>query len=143
MTDDFSACRRRTSVRACCVGLAIFVCGGWASSPRADDPPGAASAGAPGTFEQVVRPFLATYCTSCHGEKKQSGSLTLHNADLKSLQNERANWETVVQKLRGAEMPPKDKPQPTAEERKKVVAWIEAELAKYVCTGPTDPGRVT
>jgi mono/diheme cytochrome c family protein len=26
-------------------------------------------------FDHVVKPFLATHCTACHGEKKQRGDL--------------------------------------------------------------------
>ena len=36
------------------------------------------------TYKSVVMPFLSTYCTSCHGETKSKGDVTLNDisADL-------------------------------------------------------------
>src|ERR671933_616796 len=40
-------------------------------------------------------------------------------------------------------IPLKKKSQPAADEKKAVLTWLDAELAKTACTGPIDPGRVT
>ena len=40
-------------------------------------------------------------------------------------------------------MPPKNKPQPTKEEKEFLIGWIENSLTKVDCTAPKDPGRVT
>jgi len=33
-------------------------------------------------------------------------------------------WQTVAELLEQSEMPPKDKPQPKAEERKRIATWV-------------------
>ena len=39
---------------------------------------GAAAAAAPTDFGPNIRPLLAKYCFSCHGEEKQEGGIALH-----------------------------------------------------------------
>ncbi len=132
---------RRLVLAAASLGLALLIWGWSPVAPRAAER--TAPATAPGSFDQVVRPFLAKHCLSCHNEEKQSGSLALHRANASSVQDDRTTWESVLEKLRANEMPPKKKPQPTADEKKAVLTWLEAELTKTACTGPIDPGRVT
>src|SRR5262249_47972384 len=139
--DCCAALPRRLVLSALPLALALLTLGWYPVAPRAAER--TAPATAPGSFDQVIRPFLAKHCLSCHGEQKQSGSLALHQANANSVQDDRTTWESVLEKLRGGEMPPKKKPQPSADEKKAVLAWIEAELAKTACTGPIDPGRVT
>jgi hypothetical protein len=74
---------------------------------------------------------------------KQNGHMTLHNRDAASLEKDRDLWETVTQRLQLGEMPPPKQPQPTMEEKKAVVAWLNGELLKANCIGAPDPGRVT
>jgi hypothetical protein len=144
MNCDCTMLHRWFALRILPVALGVLVWGGWAAAPRAADQSTAvARPAATLALTQVVQPFLAKYCTDCHGEKKQSGSLALHKVNADSVQEDRPAWETVLEKLRAGEMPPKKKPQPSMEEKKAVMAWLEGELAKSVCTGPIDPGRVT
>ena len=124
----------------CAVLLAAWV--GSPSSPRAADD-AAKPSGATGTFATVVKPFLNKHCVSCHGPEKESGSLTLHNRDEQTLVKDRDIWESVMHRLQRNEMPPPKKPQPTPDDKKAVVAWINSELLKSNCTGAPDPGRVT
>lgn len=84
------------------------------------------------TYASVVMPFLNTYCTSCHGDTKSKGDVTLHDisADL-AAGKDIDLWNTVLKQLELSEMPPaKSKNQPTASEIDKVVSWINAELNK-------------
>jgi len=74
---------------------------------------------------------------------KQNGSVSFHNRDPLSLDKDRDLWETVMQRLQQGEMPPPKQPQPTMDEKKTVVAWLNGELLKANCTGAPDPGRVT
>ncbi len=119
---------------------AMVVCAGtWfaaANSPPVKPP-------AAGSFEQVAKPFVTKYCIGCHGPTKHSGDLTLHKADANSVQEDRPSWEAVMERLKLNEMPPKKKPQPTAEEKKAFLAWLDGALAASACTTPADPGRVT
>ena len=71
------------------------------------------SSAADSAFSDQIKPFLATYCLSCHGETKQSGGLDLHDyTDAKAVVKDRDVWENVVQRIQNGEMPPKKKPQP-------------------------------
>jgi mono/diheme cytochrome c family protein len=114
----------------------------FTSAPRAADAPSAVAASA-STFDTVVKPFLTQHCIRCHGPMKQNGSVAFHNRDGQSLQKDRDLWDTVMQKLQQGEMPPPKQPQPTMEEKKTIVAWLNGELLKANCTGAPDPGRVT
>jgi mono/diheme cytochrome c family protein len=119
------------------VPMTLIVCA-WVGF--AADPPKAASAG---TFDQVAKPFITKYCVSCHGPEKHSGELTLHMAKASSVENDRPAWESVLERLKLGEMPPKKKPQPEPAEKKAFIAWLESELAKSACTTGPNPGRVT
>ena len=80
----------------------------------------------------------------CHGEKKQAGGLNLASfASTAAAMKDQEAWETVKQRLELKEMPPKKQPQPAADEVKKVVGWIDAELTRSAQAGPMTPGRVT
>jgi hypothetical protein len=96
-----------------------------------------------GSFESVAKPFLAKHCVGCHGGNKPSGSLSLAKADANSLRDDRETWEAVRDKLTQGEMPPKKKPQPSPDDKKSFLAWLDDGLAATACTTPADPGRVT
>ena len=73
--------------------------------------------------------FFEQYCIKCHGEKKSKGKVTLHDfpyevADESHLER----WENVWDTLKSNEMPPDDEEQPTEEERKNILAWLEKGL---------------
>jgi hypothetical protein len=97
-----------------------------------------------GQFEEQVRPFLAKFCTSCHGGDAPKAELALDRfADLASASKDRAVWDKVLENLRSETMPPDDQPQPVAAQRKAVIGWIETQFPQLDCNGPKDPGRVT
>jgi cytochrome c553 len=83
-------------------------------------------------FASQVKPFLATYCVSCHGAEKQKGDrrfdqLTGEISDDATL----VDLQDIVDQLNLAEMPPKKSPQPKDEERRRVVGWLTAHIGKY------------
>jgi hypothetical protein len=84
-----------------------------------------------------VRPLLAKYCASCHGENKPKGGL-----NLAVVPDEKAAkaWTRVWDRMRTRQMPPSDRPQPTAEERGRITSWIEDAFAKDSLDGCPDPG---
>ncbi len=92
------------------------------------------------SYEQSIRPLLATYCVRCHGGDKTKGDL-----DLKPYRSgaaavgARPVWHRVLVELRHGTMPPDQERQPSADERQGLVAWIAA-LRRL---DPPDPGRVT
>ena len=96
-------------------------------------------------FESVVKPFLATHCYGCHGNKGEpEKGLNLQSfQSVAALTEHRDRFEEVARKLRGSEMPPIEEEQPPEDERQAVATWLERELERIDRVTPPDPGRVT
>jgi hypothetical protein len=99
----------------------------------------------PKAFETKIKPFLATYCNSCHNSDKAAGGVALdHYQNEAHAKKDAKTWETVLAVVQNGEMPKKKSKQPTKEEKEFFLAWIDTALTKKVdCTAPKDPGRVT
>src|SRR4051812_17236550 len=68
------------------------------------------------SFTQTVRPFLDTYCVSCHSGEKPMAQLDLKRfANLQAVAGDYAHWALVKEKLHAAQMPPAPMKQPPAE----------------------------
>ncbi len=95
-------------------------------------------------FARDIRPFLRFHCVDCHGGDEPEAGLSLDSyEDSAQVQTDFEVWEKMLRALRSREMPPQDEPQPPDAEYLAVIGHIEAELAKFDCTGPQSPGRVT
>jgi hypothetical protein len=74
--------------------------------------------------------FLARYCLDCHDGDVQKGDRRLDDLPLKVGTDiaiaER--WQEVLHQLQLGEMPPAKKKQPTDDERRALLAWIEEQL---------------
>ncbi len=95
-------------------------------------------------FAAQVKPLLAKYCFDCHSGSEPKGDLKLDElpgnvADAQAGKT----WLAVAQRLRDAEMPPEDEPQLTAAEARRLLGWIDRELAGAERKAPREPGRVT
>lgn len=91
----------------------------------------------------AVRPLVAKYCLECHSTKAKKGSLDLERfATSADIAKDIKVWAVVVEQLEAGEMPPKGKPQPTAEERKQLVAWVKGFLDAEARARTGDPGYV-
>ena len=94
-------------------------------------------------FTQTVRPFIAQYCAPCH-----SGSSPAAQFDLKAyttvnmVAQDHPRWALVLEKLTAQQMPPKGMPQPPAENRQAVIAWIQALRLNEMRRMAGDPGLV-
>ncbi len=81
------------------------------------------------TFAEDVRPFFAANCVRCHGAKKQKGEVALHALHGGPASGEGLEqWQRVLDVLESGEMPPDDEPQPDAASRRRVAAWVRAQL---------------
>jgi len=95
------------------------------------------------SFEQTVRPFLATYCVACH-----SGSAPAANLNLKSYSTvadvvqDLSHWNAVVGRLKAGQMPPKAMKQPPAETRQQIIDWIQVMRLAEARKNAGDPGVV-
>ncbi len=78
------------------------------------------------TFEELVQPVLHKYCIDCHGPDVQEARLRYDQVDGFRL-SDRHLWTMIHQQLSQGEMPPEGEPQLSAEEKKRVLAWIEKE----------------
>jgi len=103
-----------------------------------------AAAPTPPTYAAHVRPFLKTYCATCHSAKLKQAELNLEPyLDESKALAEHELWEKVIRKVRSGEMPPKPLPQPKPEARAAALAWFESRLAAQDKARKVDPGRVT
>jgi mono/diheme cytochrome c family protein len=94
------------------------------------------------TFQKTVQPFFAKHCFACH-DAKASGEVRLDQfRDEAALVKGQATVEKALGMLRQRAMPPKKRPQPSAEEVKPVLAWLEAFRERMDREAPADAGRV-
>ncbi len=95
-------------------------------------------------FTKKVRPLLERYCLSCHGEKKQEGSLNLSkDSTAKAIAKNSRQWAKALDRLKSKEMPPDDAPrQPSAEERTTIIDWLRELHDREAQRTAGDPGVV-
>lgn len=102
-----------------------------------------ASAMADETFKNEIQPLLVEYCFDCHGDGSKKGDFRMDShKDLSAHLTDRKHWMPVWRNLRSQIMPPSDEAQPSAEEKQKLLSWIESTVFKINPEKP-DPGRVT
>jgi mono/diheme cytochrome c family protein len=88
--------------------------------------------------------FLSRYCIGCHDSDTHKGDRRLDDlplgigADFALAER----WQEVSHQLQLGEMPPPKKRQPTDEERRAVLSWIEEQLARAQDSVQDKGGRV-
>jgi len=95
-------------------------------------------------FTETVQPFLETYCFACHGAEKQKGKLDLRPYTSRvAIAKSYRQWDILLAKLKAGEMPPEEaKRHPTAEQRRRVIDWIQANRKYEAHRNAGDPGPV-
>ena len=94
-------------------------------------------------FTDTVRPFLNTYCTSCHSGDKAAAQLDLRRYETTaSVVDDYARWNRVMARLSAKEMPPRQMKQPSDEARQHVIDWIQATWKVEARKNDGDPGIV-
>jgi hypothetical protein len=90
------------------------------------------------SFKEVVTPFVDTYCSRCHGEKKQKGGINFAPALKKPGETASSKqWRRAVAKVKTHDMPPDTADKfPTDEERQKFLDGI----SKIKFLSSKDPG---
>lgn len=102
-----------------------------------------AFAGLEEDFQTRVRPVLAKHCYSCHDDKKQEGDLDLKRfTSLDLVRKDVRPWQHVVEQVEVGEMPPKEKPRPSAEEQDVILTWVREMLDAEARARAGDPGLV-
>jgi Protein of unknown function (DUF1592)/Protein of unknown function (DUF1588)/Protein of unknown function (DUF1585)/Protein of unknown function (DUF1587)/Protein of unknown function (DUF1595)/Planctomycete cytochrome C len=130
-------------VAAC---MAIAVSGSRTSARQAPSAPSAPIAPiapiAPLAPVTSVAPSLITkYCISCHNERTRTGGLALDRLDAANPGAHAQIWESVVEKLRAASMPPPGRPRPDAATYLAAADELERTLDRAWIARP-DPGRI-
>src|SRR6266850_5574195 len=94
-------------------------------------------------FEKEIRPLLKEYCLKCHSTEKHKGDLDLERfSSLSEVKKHPKVWQMVVEQLATNEMPPKEKPQPSAAQRKQLLTWVNGVLNEIALASAGDPGPV-
>ncbi|HYE98856.1 MAG TPA: DUF1592 domain-containing protein [Planctomycetota bacterium] len=102
-----------------------------------------AAAGSGPSYEKDLRPLLARYCFDCHSGPKAKVGIDLDAfRDEASVLRSRKPWQKVWRALHAREMPPEDRPQPSAAERDRLTDWIEGILRRPDPGWRRDPGPV-
>ncbi len=92
--------------------------------------------------DNIVPAFFAKHCRSCHGGSEPKGEFSL--AALKPDFDDQVNrerWLRIVEQLRGGSMPPKENPQPTADEIAAVIVAIDRQVATAESAAIAAQGR--
>ncbi len=90
---------------------------------------GAESApGLEAAFASEVRPFLESNCIQCHNEQLATSGVRLDLLDSKLEERTLRLWEVVEHRIRDGSMPPEGIPQPTDEQRRRMVEWTNRAL---------------
>lgn len=94
-------------------------------------------------FQARVAPLIEAHCVDCHGPEVQKGGVRLDNLkpDLKD-ERTAAAWARVHDKIAAGTMPPKNREQPAAGDRKAATGWLNAELHAASRVRQQKTGRV-
>ncbi|MCE9561208.1 MAG: DUF1592 domain-containing protein [Planctomycetes bacterium] len=94
-------------------------------------------------YAAKVQPILKKYCLDCHSTKAQKGHLDLERfASVDEIRKDLKPWQSMIEQIETGEMPPKGKPQPTADEKKQLTAWVHGFLENEAKSRSGDPGFV-
>lgn len=98
----------------------------------------------PPDFSKAGVAFLKKHCLECHSGDKPKAELSLAGfTDNASVVKKRKTWESVLKMVEAGEMPPDDKPQPTAQEIEAFALLARAVFEHHDKNAKPDPGRVT
>ncbi|MDE2679959.1 MAG: DUF1587 domain-containing protein, partial [Verrucomicrobiota bacterium] len=91
----------------------------------------------------LLRPFLKTYCTQCHGPEKQKGDRRFDKltGDFTQLK-EAETFQEILDQLNLAEMPPEGKKQPAPAEVRRVVEHLTKSLSQARVAARQNTGKV-
>lgn len=110
--------RRTPPLTGLTAGLAAVAVGTAARPQSGPQPPSA-------TYTAEVRPLLGRYCLDCHSTKARKGGVDLERFGTpEAARKDLKVWGHVLDQVEAGEMPLNGKPQPTAEERRRLVAWV-------------------
>jgi hypothetical protein len=79
-------------------------------------------------FEQHVQPLLARHCTRCHNADKMTSGIRVDQLAAVPEDRHLALLADIRRQIDSAAMPPEDEPPIAAEERSRIIQWIDLSL---------------
>src|SRR5438876_387713 len=122
-----------------CVCLQVQTSAQQAGRQPLASPP-SISAAARVTPASSPRRLLDRYCVTCHNERLKTADLSLDRIDVANPSAEAEVWEKVVRKVHTGTMPPSNMPQPSRDDRRALLTWLETSLDAASAARP-NPGR--
>ena len=96
----------------------------------------------PLSFDRDIHPLIVKYCFGCHNPEKLKGDLDLtvfKNAKIAETKEIAGDiWFHVEIRVQSKSMPPKSRPQPSDDERKRILTWIDQSITH----APVDCGTI-
>lgn len=94
-------------------------------------------------FTLTVRPFLNTYCISCHGSQQPAAQMDLSGfSTMAALLQDGRRWSQILERIEAEEMPPKGARHPMPQERRMAVNWFHEVRDHERRRNAGDPGVV-
>ena len=95
-------------------------------------------------FAESVKPFLNSYCTSCHSGERAAAQLDLRQySSAEAVVQDFSRWNRLREKLAARQMPPKQaKAQPDDRARQQIINWIDTTWKSEARRNDGDPGVV-
>ncbi len=81
-------------------------------------------------FKDQVKPFLQQYCQRCHHVDKPVSGVRVDHLEPGFADGQLKSWQGILHQIATGAMPPEGARQPTAEERKRVAAWLNQGVAQ-------------
>jgi hypothetical protein len=126
------SCRTGALLATAMALFALIVAGGAAGAP---------TSASGSEYATVVQPLIKQYCLSCHSTKLKKGDLDLERfTSVDLVRKDLKPWQAMIEMLESGEMPPRSKPQPTADERKRLLSWVRNFLDAEARASAGDPG---
>lgn len=91
--------------------------------------PGKFDADDEAAFQKHMQPLLKKFCLPCHNEQEMESGIRVDQLTATIEDRQIRLWLAIQKQVADGTMPPEDKPQPTAAERKQVGEWITRAIA--------------
>lgn len=93
-------------------------------------------------FEKQIKPVIKSLCISCHNAEDAESGVSLEHLDGTLADRHVFLWEEIREQIADRAMPPEDEKQPTSEQRKLLVGWIEKAIVAAKSKPQTKNGAV-
>jgi hypothetical protein len=79
-------------------------------------------------FAVKIQPLIQKYCQRCHNVDEMTSGIRVDQLDGSLEDRHLFLWKDILKQVEDEAMPPEDEPQPTVQERKVLVDWIQQAL---------------